>query len=134
MNAEKKIHHGRNIKRLREMIGMKQDSLALELGDDWTQQRVSLLEGKETIDDPLLQQVAGALKMPVEAIKNFDEQGTINIIANTFTGEASAYNENYKCNFNPLDKLMSVLEENKSLYERLLQSEREKIDILQKSR
>ena len=34
-----KIHQGRNIKRFREMLGIKQDALAYELGDDWNQQR-----------------------------------------------------------------------------------------------
>ena len=46
----KKIHEGRNIKRFREMLGIKQDALAADLGDDWNQQKVSLLEQKETID------------------------------------------------------------------------------------
>ena len=47
-----KIHEGRNVKRFREMLGIKQDALAADLGDDWNQQRVSLLEQKETIDPP----------------------------------------------------------------------------------
>jgi transcriptional regulator with XRE-family HTH domain len=126
MNAEKKVHHGRNIKRLREMIGMKQDALALELGEDWTQQRISLLEQKETVDDPLLQQVAGALKMPVEAIKNFDEEGAINIITSSITNNdnSSVYGH---YNFNPLDKVIE-------LYERLIKEKEEKIAWLQESK
>ena len=31
-----KIHHGRNIKRFREMMGIKQEALAHELGEDYT--------------------------------------------------------------------------------------------------
>lgn len=31
---QKKIHQGRNIKRFREMLGIKQEALAFELGDD----------------------------------------------------------------------------------------------------
>lgn len=27
----KKVHHGKNVKRLREMLGVKQDTLAMEL-------------------------------------------------------------------------------------------------------
>src|SRR5258708_1642386 len=45
--AENTIHQGRNIKRFREMLGVKQDALAMELGDDWNQQKVSLLEQRE---------------------------------------------------------------------------------------
>jgi hypothetical protein len=35
----KDIHEGRNIKRFREMMGIKQDALAAELGDDWSQKK-----------------------------------------------------------------------------------------------
>ncbi|SCC48246.1 hypothetical protein GA0116948_11088 [Chitinophaga costaii] len=31
-----KVHEGRNIKRFLEMLGIKQEALAFELGDDWT--------------------------------------------------------------------------------------------------
>ncbi len=41
-----KIHEGRNVKRFREMLGIKQDALAADLGDDWNQQKISLLEQK----------------------------------------------------------------------------------------
>jgi hypothetical protein len=34
-NMEKTIHQGRNVKRFREMLGIKQEGLALELGDEW---------------------------------------------------------------------------------------------------
>jgi len=41
-----KIHEGRNVKRFREMLGIKQDALAADLGDDLNQQKISLLEQK----------------------------------------------------------------------------------------
>ena len=46
----KQIHEGRNVKRFREMLGIKQDALAADLGNDWNQQKISLLEQKETIE------------------------------------------------------------------------------------
>ena len=49
-----KIHQGRNIKRLREMLGIKQESLAHELGADWSQKKISLLEQKETVEEAIL--------------------------------------------------------------------------------
>lgn len=70
----KKIYHGRNIKRFGEMFGLKQQALALELGEDWPQKKVSPLEENELVDDAVLEQVAKSLKIPVEAIKNFGEQ------------------------------------------------------------
>ena len=40
--------------------------------------------------------------------------------------------QNEQCTFNSLDKFVEAMEENKKLYERLLQVEREKSDLLQK--
>jgi transcriptional regulator with XRE-family HTH domain len=124
---EKTIHEGRNVKRIREMLGIKQETLALELGDDWNQKKISLLEGKETIEPQLLDEVAKALKVPVEAIKNFDEEKAINIISNTFTSnDASTLNAiNYYPTFNPVDKIIE-------LYERMLKDKDEMIEELKK--
>jgi transcriptional regulator with XRE-family HTH domain len=122
---EKIIHQGRNVKRFREMLGIKQEALAVELGDDWNQRKVSLLEQKEVIEEELLERVAKVLKVPGEAIRNFDEEKAVNIIANTFNNEASAYVENYKCNFNPIDKIVE-------LYEQLVKCEREKVELMSK--
>jgi len=98
------------VKRFREILGIKQDTLAAGLGDDWNQQRVWLLEQKETIDDRLLQQLSAALKIPVEAIENFDEEQAVNIIANTFHdgAVANAGTANLQCTFNPLDKVVEL--------------------------
>ena len=127
--TNEKIHHGRNIKRFREMMSIKQEAFATELGDDWNQKKVSLLEQKETIEDDLLQQVAKVLKVPVEAIKNFDEEKAINIISNTFHDTNGLIN--YNPTFNTMDRWVEALEENKKLYERLLQAEKEKVELLQ---
>lgn len=127
---EKTIHQGRNVKRFREMLGIKQEALALELGDDWNQRKVSLLEQKDVIDNGLLEQISKVLKVPVEAIKNFDEDQAVNIISNTFHDESAAYVQNYKCTFNPLDKWAEEISENRKLYERLLEAEKEKMDLL----
>ncbi len=124
-DMKEKIHQGRNVKRFREMLGIKQEALAIDLGDDWNQKKISALEQKETIDDDLLQQISEVLKVPVEAIKNFDEEKAVNIIANTFNDDASAYSKNYKCTFNPIDKIVE-------LYEALVKSEKEKVEMLQK--
>ena len=123
----KTIHQGRNIKRFREMLQIKQEALAWELGEDWSQKRVSLLEQKEVIEQDILDQVAKILKVSTEAIKNFDEESVVNNI-NTFYDQ-SAFN--FQCTFNPIDKWVEALDENKKLYERLLQSEREKVELLQ---
>ena len=67
--TEKTIHEGRNVKRIREMLGIKQDALAMDLG--LSQQAISALEQKEALDKDMLEKIAAVLKVPVEAIKNF---------------------------------------------------------------
>lgn len=126
----KNIHQGRNVKRFREMLGIKQEGLAYELGEDWTQKRVSLLEQKETIEQDILDQVARILHVPADAIKNFDEQQAINIISNTFHDTNGLVNYNPSFNINPIDKWVEALEENKKLYERLLKAEQDKNELL----
>jgi len=53
--TEKAIHEGRNVKRIREMLGIKQDALAMELG--LSQQAVSSLEQKEALDKEVLKKL-----------------------------------------------------------------------------
>lgn len=129
------IHHGRNVKRFREMLGIKQEGLAYQLGDDWNQKKISALEQKDIIDDPLLEQVAKLLKVPAEAIKNFDEEAAI-VYFNTFNDSSFSHSNGtfsaYQCTFNPLEKYIEAMEENKKLYEKLLQTEREKVTLLER--
>lgn len=100
----KKVHHGRNIKRIREILHIKQDTLAFDL--NMSQQNVSVLESKEEIEDDLLKQIAGALKIQVEAIKNFDEQSAINIITTAFTSHDNSFVNNCTFNINPIEKVV----------------------------
>lgn len=120
------VHEGRNVKRIREIMGVKQESLASELG--MNQQKISLLEQKETIEPDILQEIASALKVPVEAIRNFSDEAANNFF-NTFNDQS---NFNYHCTFNPLERYIEAMEANKQLYERLLQSEKEKVELLQR--
>ncbi|MBC9929031.1 helix-turn-helix transcriptional regulator [Chitinophaga qingshengii] len=130
----KSIHEGRNIKRFREMLNMTQEAMAADLGDDWTQKKISLLEGKEKVEPEIINQVAKVLKVPAEAIKNFDEETAIQNIQNNYEGAVihGGPTVNYKCTINPMDKWLEAMEENKKLYERLLQTEREKVEMLEK--
>lgn len=133
----KKVHHGKNIRRFREIFGMKQEALAIELGEDWSQRKVSRLEENEEVEDDILDQIAHILKIPKEAIKNFDEEAAVNYF-NTFndssaSGNSSAYfSPNSNFYFNPLEELKQLVDENKNLYERLLAAEKEKVALLEK--
>lgn len=125
----RKIHEGRNIKRFREMLGIKQDALAYELGEDWNQQKISLLEQKETIDTALLKQISTILKVPVEAFQNFDEEQAVNIIASTFNDSAIGVIVN---NYNPIEKVIQLHEEKIVLFERMLKEKDEMLERLER--
>ena len=123
-------HIGRKISRIRELRDMKQEALAQALGTN--QQAISAIENSETIDEAKLIEVAKALGVSVEAIKNFSEESMINYF-NTFNDtKDSNVNFGNHCTFNPLDKLMETVDENKKLYERLLKAEQDKIEYLEK--
>lgn len=127
---EVKIHEGRNVKRFREMLGIKQEALANELGAEWNQKKVSMMEQKAVLEPEVLYKVSQALKIPDVAIKNFDEEKAITIIANTVNNNDNATGNalfNYYPTINPLEKLVQLHEEKIELYERMLQ---EKDDMM----
>jgi len=128
----KKIHQGRNIKRFREMLGIKQEALAFELGDDWNQKKISLLEQKESVEKDILEQVAKILKVPTEAIENFDEEQAINIIGNTITNNDNAAVVNNYPTFHPVESILKLHEEKIALYERMLKEKDEMMSRLEK--
>ena len=129
---DRKVHEGRDVKRFREMLGIKQDALAFELGEDWNQKKVSLLEQKESIEPALLQQISNMLKIPVEAFQNFDEEQAVNIIANTFNDSSMLNAINHNPTFHPIDQLIKLHEEKIALYERILKEKDEMMARLEK--
>ncbi|WP_242675545.1 helix-turn-helix domain-containing protein [Niastella koreensis] len=98
-----KVHQGRAVKRIREILQVKQETLASELGI--SQQSVSLLETKETIAPETLEKIAEVLKVPMDAIKNFNEEAAINNIACNFNDNSSV---NYKPVFNSMEKMVGI--------------------------
>ncbi len=124
----KKVHHGRNVKRLREMLGVKQDTLAVEL--NITQATMSKLEAKEEIEKDILQKIAQILKIPVEAIENYNDEGALNFVANTFNNHDNSSTISYQPTFNPIDKIVELYAEKEALYERMIQEKNELIEKL----
>lgn len=120
MSKENKI--GPKISRLRELRGMKQEALATALGV--SQQTVSNIERSAEIEEDLLAQVSQILGVTPDAIRNFDEEAVFNIINNTFQ-DNSSNNNNYLCTINPIDKVIE-------LYERLLEAEKSKVELLER--
>lgn len=121
-------HIGRKISRIRELRSIKQETLAAEMGV--SQQTVSRIEQAETIEDEVLEKVAGVLGVSQEAIKNFDEDKVIHNIQYNYDNSTGGPMLNYGCTFNPIEKIVALYDEKVALLERLLQSEKEKNDLL----
>lgn len=111
-----KPHIGRKIHQIRVLRGIKQDALAFEMGV--SQQLVSKIEQSETVDEDLLMKIAEVLGVTKEGIEAFNDESIFNNINNF-------HDNSIQNNINPIDKIVEV-------YERLLASEREKIEILEK--
>ena len=124
---ENRRHVGRNLQRIRVYLGMKQEALAADLGVN--QQVISKIEKQEEIEEDFLKRIAEVLGISEEVIKDFDVEKTIFNInhhkykdANISEG-ATTYAIVQQ--INPLEKIVE-------LYERLLKSEQDKIEILKK--
>lgn len=124
---ENRRHVGRNLQRIRVYLGMKQEALAADLGVN--QQVISKIEKQEEIEEGFLKRIAEVLGISEEVIKDFDVEKTIFNInhhnykdANISEG-ATTYAIVQQ--INPLEKIVE-------LYERLLKSEQDKIEILKK--
>jgi transcriptional regulator with XRE-family HTH domain len=129
-----KIHHGHNIRRLRNERKISQEAIAEKVF--LSQQAVSRYEATRVIDDIILNRFAKALDIPVDMIKTMEEENGINLYIENNTIEKGGIlnamrdvdNENI---FNPYDKIIELCNEKNELYERMLALEKEKTAILQ---
>lgn len=108
------LHIGRKISKLRELRGIKQETLAAELGI--SQQAVSKIEQSAEVEEDALEKIAKVLGVTVEGLKHFTEDSVFNNINNF-------HDQSIQNNFNPIEKVIE-------LYERLLASEKEKVEFL----
>lgn len=121
-------HHGRNIKRIREIKGIKQialaESLSKKTGENYDQSRVSYMENRASIEDKLIAEVAEILEVPAEAIKHWPEQQLPAVLISPVFKEQSnafAWFPTYHVNSKMID-----------LFERLVSSEKEKVELLKR--
>lgn len=117
----KRIHIGQNVQRVRMYFGVKQEALAANLGIN--QQEISRIEQQDKIEEETLSQIADALGTCPEVIKDFDVESTINNINNIGDDTFEQSSPSITQQFHLLEKIIE-------LYERLLQSEREKVILL----
>ncbi|WP_287647665.1 helix-turn-helix domain-containing protein [Bacteroides sp.] len=119
-------HIGRNIQKIRVYLGMKQEALAADLGV--SQNVISKIEKESEIEEGLLNKIASVLGISAEVIKDFDVERAICNINNykdatISPGATATVYAAHTQQINPLEKVVE-------LYERLLKSEQEKIEIL----
>lgn len=119
---EKTIKIGPNIKFIRNLKGFKQEAVASELGI--TQAEYSLIENSDFVDDQLIIQIAQIFNVTPELIKEFNENQAFYSIENKVD------NSTFSENAHGIHQIFSPVEKVVELYERLLSSEREKIEIL----
>ena len=128
-----RVHHGHNIKRIRQRQGLKQEVMADLV--HMSQQTVSRYEGMKIIDLEILNRFAKALKVPVELLENLEEDAPsvfIENITNNNNGEkytnnsvgVQEYTDESHNTFNPIEKITE-------LYERLLQEEKDRNKALE---
>lgn len=110
------MHAGRNISKIRELLNIKQESLALKL--KISQQTISKIEQTANISDNTLDRIANALGIKKSMILNYNEQ----IIIEYLNGIATDSELNFETPLNNHQLLIKIFE----LYERLILAEKEK--------
>jgi transcriptional regulator with XRE-family HTH domain len=110
------MHAGRNISKIRELLNIKQESLALKL--KISQQTISKIEQTENLSDNTLERIANALGIKKSMILNYNEQ----IIIECLNGIVKSPELNFEMQFNDHHLILKIFE----LYERLILAEKEK--------
>lgn len=113
---EKSVHVGRKIESIRNIKGIKQDTLAKALGI--TRQGYAKIEKNENVDEEKLDKIAETLGVTADDIKNFNENAVIN-------------NNIYDQNNTVINYNINAMEKIVELYDALLKSEREKVALLE---
>ena len=129
---DSKVHQGANVSKIRRYEGMKQITLAEELGV--SQQFVSQLEQQRITGKDYLEKIASTLKVAPEVIENMEETPVSVVIENnnfengsinSGIGYAPEYND--QRTIHPVEKIIELSKENASLYERMMVNEKEKV-------
>lgn len=119
------VHLGNSVRRIREIIGMKQFALAEACG--WSQQQMSRIENSELISDEHLEAIAKGLGVTPEFIKNFKEEKAVYNITNTY--DNTSFQEHASINYQPIFNLSSA-ENLSELIEKFIHDELQKSQSL----
>lgn len=83
------MHIGHNIKRIREIQGIKQEAFGQLCRNRYSQQRISDLENMVAPDEPLLDELVIALGVTSEFVKSFKDENVIYNIQNNQDSSSS---------------------------------------------
>src|SRR5690606_6639460 len=108
------MHIGHNIKRIREIQGIKQEAFGQLCRNRYSQQRISDFENMVALDEPLLEELAAALGVTPEFVKSFKDENVIYNIqhSHTFNDHSTNSSQHMQPTFNNdgSDKLVALLE------------------------
>lgn len=108
------MHIGHNIKRIREIQGIKQEAFGQLCRNRYSQQRISDFENMVALDEPLLDELATALGVTPDFVKSFRDENVIYHIQNnsnsTFNDNSIGPNTQPTFNYDGSDKLVALLE------------------------
>ena len=111
------MHIGHNIKRIREIQGIKQETFGQLCRNRYSQQRISDFENMVALDEPLLEELATALGVTPDFVKSFKDENVIyNIQNNSNTFNDNAIDQSHSQHTQPIfnndgaDKLVALLE------------------------
>jgi transcriptional regulator with XRE-family HTH domain len=123
------LHMGRKVERIRRLRGLTQTELGTTLGI--TKQAVSKMEQAEKIEDEKLKQIADALGVTEEGLKNYNEEkvlyNTLNFYENCGVNSSSINANLETFNNFPIEKTIE-------LFEKLLEKERMRFEQAKKGK
>lgn len=124
IKPDNKPHMGRNLQRVREIVGMKQDVMGSMTKSQYKQQTVSKWEQEETIPDNILDEFAEVLGVTSEFIKNFNEEKAVyNIQTNRDASKQNSLNYQPNISYEPIDKVVEI-------FEKFIASDKERLDLI----
>lgn len=133
----KNVNQGANVRKLRQIMGMKQETLAEALHT--SQQKISRIEQSRVIEPQTLTKIADILNVSPKIIQELEENSNSIVIENnTFQSGSSntgfmeiQHDNNDNRVIHPIDKVVELSKEHAALYERILAIEKEKIMLLE---
>jgi transcriptional regulator with XRE-family HTH domain len=110
------MHIGKNITKIRELLGVKQEALAISL--KISQQTISKIEQTENLRDNTIERIANALGVSTSMVYKYSDQLLIDFLKEAISG-ADLPKEQPSIHLPALEKIIE-------LYERMLLMEKEK--------